>query len=428
MLSLALALLLSQTPQHRLFQQPNLPRSSLAFFEAFPASGAGTSGPCSTTAPTGARGEQLTFTRASAATCTRTAAGGLATTGISDGDLVSVSSSVARVEYDSNGVLGLLVEAARTNSCLRSQEITDAAWVAYGYGAAAASKGAADSDVAPDGTTTAERVTFNIATAAQASIVYQATACPASVAATGTIYAKGTTASGSIDICLQTAATVYSCAACAFVTDSWSRCSVTGTTVGTPVFLVGHNGTASATISGSGRAFPSAQTVMLWGADCENGAYATSYIPTTSAAVARAAESPYFTVSIPGPTYSIAASFERVVTIDSSSARVATLYQDGTHFTDDYFPAKLTAYLFDGAADSKAHSASVTTSGRVGSYYDGTNLAACVAGVCETVAAAATWTAWTRVRIGCDGAGCSAGHINGIVSRVQVDMAATRAR
>lgn len=37
-------------------------------FEAFPASGAGTFGPCSTTAPTGARGETLTFTRASAAT------------------------------------------------------------------------------------------------------------------------------------------------------------------------------------------------------------------------------------------------------------------------------------------------------------------------------------------------------------------------
>lgn len=70
MVTLALALLLAQTPQHRLFLQPNLPQGpDFAFFEAFPANGAGTNGACSTTPPTAAKGEALTFARASVAEC-----------------------------------------------------------------------------------------------------------------------------------------------------------------------------------------------------------------------------------------------------------------------------------------------------------------------------------------------------------------------
>lgn len=57
---LVIALALAQTPQHRLFRQPNLPTgAAFAAFEAFPLSGAGTFGACSTTPPTGARGEVL---------------------------------------------------------------------------------------------------------------------------------------------------------------------------------------------------------------------------------------------------------------------------------------------------------------------------------------------------------------------------------
>ena len=106
--------------------------STYAFFEAFPASGAGTSGACSTTAPTGARGETLTFTRASSATCTKTASGGLATTGIADGDLVSLGSGVARVMYDSASVLGLGVEAQGINVLLRSNAPGNALWADVG--------------------------------------------------------------------------------------------------------------------------------------------------------------------------------------------------------------------------------------------------------------------------------------------------------
>ena len=57
--SALLALALAQTPQHRLFMQPNLPRTTLAYFEFAPASGAGMTSACACTTPTGAKGEAL---------------------------------------------------------------------------------------------------------------------------------------------------------------------------------------------------------------------------------------------------------------------------------------------------------------------------------------------------------------------------------
>ena len=57
----------SRTPQGR--SDRGLIGTSYAFFEAFPASGAGTLGVCATSNPSGAKNEVLTFTRASNGTC-----------------------------------------------------------------------------------------------------------------------------------------------------------------------------------------------------------------------------------------------------------------------------------------------------------------------------------------------------------------------
>ena len=428
-MTLALLLSLVVTQSHPRFERfcsrseqgrssRGFPCDSYAFFEAFPSSGAGTSGACSTTAPTGSKGEVLTFTRASNGTCTKTASGGLATTGIANGDLVVLSSNQPRVEYDSEGVLGLLVESSRTNSCLRSQEIDNAAWTKYNFGSGSIPTVTANYATAPDGTMTAERVQFSAVNAGDQSGVLQAVGITTGTNAVS-VYLKGTSGSGSI--CLSVYATgAYT--TCNFVSTSWSRCTVAGAITSSGTIRIGND----SAVCGGGAM--TAQDVLVWGAQFEVGNYATSYIPTTSAAATRSAESPYFTVSVPSPTYSIAASFETPYSVGSSSARVATLFQDGSHYTDDYFPTRFTAFLFDGATDSKLSSATVTTSGRVGSYFDGTNLAACVGGSCETVAAAATWTAWTRVRIGVDGVGGTAGHINGLVGRICLDPNPTRCR
>ncbi len=265
-----------------------------AQFEAFPASGAGTSGPCSPTAPTGARGEVLTFARASSATCTKTATGGLATTGIASGDLSIAPSGDPRVEYDGAGTLGLLVESARTNSCLRSQEFENAYWTNDVVPTANAA-------VAPDGTTTAERYQFTATTAVQRSIGFVSGGCPAAGAAVGTLYVKGVSGSGTMDICTSDLTT--SCTACAFVSTSWTRCS-DARTQSAPGYLV--LGNASLYNGGVAR---SASDVYVWGAQCEAGAYATSYIPTVAAMVTRAAEAASFTLANAiGPSGCLAAS------------------------------------------------------------------------------------------------------------------------
>jgi hypothetical protein len=280
MLTLVL-LALAQTPQHRLFQQPNLPNGGLAFFEAFPASGAGTFGPCSTTAPTGSKNEVLTFTRASNGTCTKTATGGLATTGIANGDLVVLSTNVARVEYDSAGTLGLLVEAASSpgNLCVRSAAICNAAWSDIGTPGCAA-----DSLAGPWGTTTMAFLTDDtagthegraqtIATTTLSKYTWSCylkagTSTTAELSFTGTGNSAGdnvVTVTG-LSATTSTRATITSTSAYA-----------AGLTAITAKVLVGSNA------AGTG-------TIYVESCDLVAGAYLTSHIPTIAVAVARAAE------------------------------------------------------------------------------------------------------------------------------------------
>lgn len=128
--SALLVLALGQTPQHRLFLQPNLPRGeSYAFFEAFPASGVGAGAACAGVAITGAKGETVTVTRAGVATCSPL---GTATSGITNGSLVEVAANFPRVEAHSDGVLGVRREATESNVLTRFIDLTNAAWADVG--------------------------------------------------------------------------------------------------------------------------------------------------------------------------------------------------------------------------------------------------------------------------------------------------------
>src|SRR4029077_1644502 len=126
-------------------------------FEFAPASGVGMGTACACTTPTGSKGETLTFARSSSATCLKTV--GTAPQTIANGDMVTCTTNQPRVMPGADGtnILGLLVEDARTNSALRSQQIENAAWTAANAVVAAPTI-TANAAVAPDGTTTAERV------------------------------------------------------------------------------------------------------------------------------------------------------------------------------------------------------------------------------------------------------------------------------
>jgi hypothetical protein len=256
---------------------------SLAFFEFAPASGLGMTETCACTTPTGAKGEALTFTRTGNATCSKQ---GLATTGIANGDLVVCSGNQPRVELDSDGVRGLRVEGARTNVVVRSQDIDNAAWTSGGLGAAGPTVNA-DAATAPDGTLTAERMQYAATTAGQLSYTLQAPF--SAVATSASVYIKGFSGSGTLDLCIQSGASTYSCSACDYVSASWSRCLRENVTAFAGGRIVIGNLTAY-----TGGVVRAANDVFVWGAQGEAGAYATSYIPTAGAAATRNAEAAYF--------------------------------------------------------------------------------------------------------------------------------------
>lgn len=317
----------------------NPPSASGYLVEAFNSSGNGAGTICACSAVTGTKGEALTFTRASSSSCMK----GNWTTGIANGDLVTCSSNQPSISYRPNGTgpLGYVYEPARTNTTLRSQEIDD---VAYGSNNSGASNPVitADYAVAPDGTTTADRLQFPATTGSNYSQRFQVNGCPATTQVLS-MFIKGTSGSGTLDL--------YStdgCVQCSFNSSTWTRCSTTTSTGATPAF-----GNVGAAACGAGSR--SAADVLIWGFQCEAGGALSSYIATAGATVTRA-----------DPTFTINTSV-------LSTAGVTNA--DGCVGADIYVPAKGTLGIGCGIAGSNQASRlpyAAAANGTVRAY-DGTN-------------------------------------------------------
>lgn len=249
---------------------------NFAAFEFAPANGTGMGTACACTTPTGVHGEVLTFTRASAATCFKHSQ----TTGIANGDLVTCASGQPRVMPggDGTGVLGLFNEGTRTNDMLWSNDITNAAWPAEGGGNDCTKT--ADAAVGPNGSTTADRVQC----ASTGAGVYQAinqiavTHNPASVST----FLRGNGTSGTVDVC--TSGGAYTCSPCTFVPGSWTRCYRENVNIAGGRIYIGN---MTALNGGTARG---AADFFIAKSQSEAGAFASSPIDTTTAAVTRAVE------------------------------------------------------------------------------------------------------------------------------------------
>lgn len=220
----------------------------------------------------------VTFTRASTATYFDSA-GVMQTAGINE----------PRYDYDPDTLAyrGLLVEEQRTNLLTYSADFSNAAWPTWDYVITA------NDIAAPDGTTTADKIT---ATATPAALTRAFTATSTSHAFS--IYIKyGTTPASSNDIAIRNNTTATILASMSFagaqiissnsiretLSDGWYRITVwatTGITVGDNLGLY----------FGATGAITDGQYWYVWGGQLEAGSFATSYIPTTSAAVTRAAD------------------------------------------------------------------------------------------------------------------------------------------
>lgn len=392
--------------------------AAAASFEFAPTSGAGMGTACACTTPTGAKGETLTFTRTGSATCSKK---GMANTGIANGDLVTCSGNQPRVE-PSGGVLGLRVEASRTNSCLQSEDFSSAAWSKLGGPTITA-----DAATAPDNATTADRVQFAATGVGASSLVYQI-AAPVG-AATCSVYARMTSGTGSLPMYVNLGG-LYACATCSITDSSWTRCTVSGTVVSNGTFNIGNESFAGVCFG----ALP-ALDVRLWGAQCESGSFATGYIPTTSAAATRNAEVAGFAISTPTTAGVCSAATIEVPSLNSyvsGSGAFAPVLSSGavgssptSPYLWPYSAATGSNLSIDGAGSTGAptgwgpSASPPTLLGRYVAGHNGTAWSICVNGACSSNSTPSSWLSptYSSVRL----YATTATNSSAIWTRVQVD-------
>ena len=223
-----------------------------------------------------------------------------------DGLIKYAGVNEARFDHDpvTGESLGLLVEEARTNLLVRSEEFSTT-WPTVRANVSA------NTTLAPNGTATADSLIED--STASASHFLSQTVTFAAGNYTFSCYLKANTRSEVRLICFDGtttyavyfdtstgtvvgAATGEAAGSISLTADGWYRCSITFTAAaGTGYARVGLAVDGSQTYTGDGTS-----GLYIWGAQLEEGSFPTCYIPTAGSAVTRAAD----VASISGSNFS----------------------------------------------------------------------------------------------------------------------------
>jgi hypothetical protein len=274
----------------------------------------------------------VTFTRASSGTFVG-----------SDGLIQTAATNAPRFDHapTTGESLGLLVEEARTNLQVRSEEFDNTGtWTRTGLSAVTA-----NSSIAPDGSINADTLVEDASTGTH-RIFTTSPSFAASTSYSCSVFVKASVrsifrigmrdATGDFvaqDFNLATQAVTSAGSGTGTITpagNGWFRCTATGTTSvsgGVGAILLFAVQTAGSSIyTGTN----GASAILLWGAQLEAGAFPSSYIPTTTATATRAAD----VISITGAAFSswyrhdegtllVSASMRGVNTVPSTGAVTA---------------------------------------------------------------------------------------------------------
>lgn len=209
------------------------------------------------------------------------------------GEYIPTTSSInSAPRFDHNPTtgesLGLLVEESRANLLLRSEEF-ETTWVPGGV------TPLANTTTSPSGSTTAD--TLTVTAGVSNANLYQVVSCNASTVYTLSVYIRlGTLPASDYRLAVRDDSNgafiaVDIAPSVSLSTSSWQRVTYTFTT---PAGCVLVRPYVYRYTSASGGTF------FAWGAQLEQGSFPTSYIPTTTSAVTRAAD----VASISGSNYS----------------------------------------------------------------------------------------------------------------------------